>query len=245
MSEANTSKGSRLIRREVVWAIHQFVGYLGIPILASYGTAYVFDVLHLLGKPFPAKTMYWILSGTPYFPVQIGLGLTLGWMIGRRVPRRAMLWVWVLPLACLVYAVFAIPTLVPNWIPPAFQAGIGESRWKHYFGWGCGGLRPCFDQNAFTLPFYCAAAYSIGALLADKLEKAPPAKRKDFWIFLPAGIASLLVGLLELVRTLQQGWQPMYFGLVAMPAAIGAFLVLYAVMLNRQPSSIKRGETVQ
>lgn len=153
--------------------MHQFIGYLGIVILASYLTAYVFDVLHFFGKPYPSKTMYWILSGTPYYPVQIGVGLTLGWLIGRRVRHWAMLWVWVLPLACLIYAVFTIPTLAPNWIPPAFQAGVGESRLKHYFGWGCGGVRPCFDQNAFTLPFYGAAAYSIGALLARKLRKAP------------------------------------------------------------------------
>jgi hypothetical protein len=227
-----------------VSVLHQFIGYFGIVILASYMTAYVFDVLHLLGRPYSSRAMYWILSGTPYFPVQVGLGLTLGWLIGRRVPHWAMLWVWVLPLARLVYEILAIPTLVPNWIPPAFQAGIGESRLKHYFGWGCGGVRPCFDQNAFTLPFYCAAAYSIGALLARKLRKGVPAKRKDFWIFLPTGIAFLLVGLLELVQTVQQGWQPFYFGLVAMPAAIGAFLVLYAVMLSRQLSSIRRGETV-
>ena len=233
---------SQIIRGALVSVLHQFIGYFGIVILASYMTAYVFDVLRLLGEPYPAKTMYWILSGTPYFPVQIGLGLILGWLIGQRVRHWAMVWVWVLPLAVLVHAIFAIPTLAPKWIPPAFQAGIGESRWKHYFGWGCGGARPCFDQNAFTLPFYGAAAYSIGALLARKLRKAVPAGPKEFWIFLPTGIVFLLVALLELVQTVQQGWKSFYFGPVAMPAAIGAFLVLYAVMLNRQLSAIRHGE---
>jgi hypothetical protein len=226
--------------------LHQFIAYFGIVILASAMTAYVFDVIRLLGKPYPSKTMYWILSGTPYFPVQIGLGLALGWMIGRRVWHWAMLWVWVLPLARLVYAIFAIPTLAPNWIPPAFQAGIGESRWKHYFGWGCGGVRPCFDQNAFTEPFYCAVAYSVGALLARKLRKTPPAIRKDSYLFLSTGIVFLLVGLLELVQTVQQGWKSYYLGIVAMPAAIGAFLVLYAFMLSRRFSAIRTANgTVQ
>ena len=242
MSAAEASKGSQLIRGALVSLVHQFIGYFGIVILASYMTAYVFDVLRLFGKPHPLKTMYWILSGTPYFPVQIGLGLALGWMIGRRVRNWAMLWVWVLPLAILLYAIFAIPTLVPNWIPPAFQAGIGESRLKHYFGWGCGGARPCFDQNALTLPFYGAAAYSIGALLARKLREAVPTGRKELWIFLPIGTVFLLVALLELVQTIQQGWKSYYLGLVAMPAAIGAFLVLYAFTLNRQLPVIRQSE---
>lgn len=235
----------KLIQGALVSILHQWIGYFGIVILASSMTAYVFDVLRLFGKPYPSKTMYWILGGTPYFPVQICLGLVLGWMIGRRVRHWAMLWVWVLPLVYLVYAIFAIPTLAPNWIPPAFQAGIGESRWKHYFGWGCGGVRPCFDQNAFTLPFYCAAAYSVGALMARKLRKAP-AIRKDFYVFLSTGIVFLLVALLEVVQTVQQGWKSYYLGIVAMPAAIGAFLVLYAVMLKRQsPQLGATNETVQ
>src|SRR5580704_11189287 len=99
--------------------LHQFIGTFGVIILATYLTAYLFDVVHLFGKPFPSKTMSWILTGTPYYPVQIGLGLLLGWLIGRRVLHRAMLWVWVLPFAYLSYAIIAIPTLVPKLIPPA------------------------------------------------------------------------------------------------------------------------------
>ena len=219
----------------VLFVLHQFIGTMGIIILATYLTAYFGDVLQLFGEPLPMKTIHWILTGTPYYPVQFGLGLSLGWLIGRRVKHRAMLWVWALPFAYLTYAVIAIPTLVPNWIPPAYQAGIGESRWKHYFGWGCGGTHPCFDQTAITLLFYVAAAYSIGALLARRLPRREHvASQKESWIFLTAGFAFLLVAALELVRVIQQGWKSIYLGPVAMPVGIGTFLVLYAFLLRRQ-----------
>jgi hypothetical protein len=226
----------KLFRGGALFVLHQFIATVGIDILAGSLTAYVFDVLYLFGKPVPSRTMYWILTGTPYYPVQISLGLILGWLIGRRARQRVMLWVWVLPFAYLTYAVIAIPTLVPNWIPPAYQAGVGESRFKHYFGWGCGGQHPCFDQNAITVLFYIAAAYSIGALLAAKFPRRyhPASRRRDSWAFLTAGFVFLLIGVLELVRVLQQGWRPIYLTIILMPAAIGTFLILYAVLLREQ-----------
>lgn len=225
-------------RGTLLFILHQYIGTLGITILSAYLTAYVFDLLRVFGKSFPAKTMYWILTGTPYYPVQISLGLLLGWLIGRRVRHRAMLWVWILPLAYLSVAVVAIPTLVPNWIPPAYQAGVGESRWKHYFGWGCGGLHPCFDQAAITLLFYAAAAYTIGALLARKIPKRDrPASRRESWIFVIGGFLFVFISVFEWVQAIQQGWKAIYLGLVAMPLGIGAFLLLYAVFLRRRTLS--------
>ena len=222
----------------LLFGLHQFMGTLGIIILATYLTAYLFDVARLFGKPFPPGTMHRILTGTPYYPVQIGLGLLLGWLIGRRVPHRAMLWVWVLPFVYLTYAIIAIPTLVPRLIPPAYQAGIGESRWKHYFGWGCGGVHPCFDQAAITLLFYAAAAYSIGALLARKILKHRHlASRREFWTFVITGFIFVLISALELALTIRQGWKSIYLGVVMMPLAIGGFLILYAVLLRRRLDS--------
>jgi hypothetical protein len=104
------------------------IGTVGIDILAGFLVAYVFDALQFFGMQLPHKTMFWILTGTPYYPVQIGLGLLLGWSIGRRVQHRTMLWVWILPSIYLMYALIAIPALVPWLIPPEYQAGVGESR---------------------------------------------------------------------------------------------------------------------
>jgi hypothetical protein len=165
------ASSGKIIPGVLSFILHQFIGTVGIGIFAGFLVAYVFDVLRLFGMHFPQKVMFWILTGTPYYPVQIGLGLLLGWSIGRRVQHRTMLWVWILPSLYLMYALIAIPTLVPQLIPPEYQAGVGESRFRHYFGWGCGAVHPCFDQTAITLFSYIAAAYSIGALLARIVPK--------------------------------------------------------------------------
>lgn len=239
---SNVTGWRKLFQGGVLFILHQYIGTLGIVISAAYLTAYAFDVLRLFGKPIPSERIYWVLTGTPYYPVQIGLGLLLGWLIGRHLQHRAMLWVWVLPFTYLTYAVVAIPTLVPNWIPPAYQAGIGESRFRHYFGWGCGGQHPCFDQAAITLLFYAAAAYSIGALLARRAPKRyGSVSGKDSWAFVPTGIIFLLVAVLELVRTIDQGWKWVYLGVVVMPAAIGGFLILYGTSLRGE--SLSEGRT--
>ncbi|MGA7027949.1 MAG: hypothetical protein WBY24_04805 [Candidatus Acidiferrales bacterium] len=225
----------KLGRGLLSFALHQYIGTLGIVVLAGFLVAYVFDVLRLFGKHIPSHIMFWILTGTPYYPVQIALGLLLGWSIGRRVQRRAMLWVWILPLAYLTYAIIAIPTLVPRLIPPEYQAGVGESRFKHYFGWGCGDVHPCFDQNAFTVVFYVAAAYSIGASLARKVSRRLPSNSPaEIWKSLALAFVFLFVTALEIVLTVRQGWKSNYLPLVMTPAGISAFMMLYAFMLHRQ-----------
>jgi len=217
----------------LLFILHQFIGTLGIDMFAGFLLGYGFDVLQLFGKRFPQHTMSWILTGTPYYPVQIGLGLLLGWLIGRRVQHRAMLWIWILPSAYLTYALIAIPTLVPQWLPPKYQAGIGESRFKHYFGWGCGGVHPCFDQNAITVLFYIAAAYSIGALLARKVpQPSRPNNIGEVWKSLIVAFIFLFVAVLETVLILRHGWESIYLPLVLTPVGISAFLMLYAFMLH-------------
>jgi hypothetical protein len=231
-----TNKSGRLGRGLLSFVFHQYIGTLGIDVFAGFLVAYVFDVLGLFGRHFPSHIMYRILTGTPYYPVQIGLGLLLGWSIGRRVQHRAMLWVWILPLAYLTYAIIAIPTLVPHWIPPEYQAGVGESRFKHYFGWGCGDVHPCFDQNAITVLFYIAAAYSIGALLARKAPtRLPSSSSAEIWKSLTLAFVFLFVTVLEIVLTVRQGWESNYLPIVVMPAGISTFMLLYAFMLYRQP----------
>jgi hypothetical protein len=217
----------------MLFAVHQFIGTLGIDILAGYLLVYVFDVLRLLGKAYSMKIYSHMMTGTPYYPIQIGVALVLGCLVSRRTRHRAMLWVWIIPSAYLTYALIAIPTLVPQWIPPAYQAGVGESRFKHYFGWGCGNEHPCFDQNAVTVLFYISAAYSLGALLGRKVSpRTPRTNRRDFWGFLFAGLFFLFVAGLELFQTIQQGWRSVYISTLILPAGLGAFLILYALTLR-------------
>jgi uncharacterized protein (DUF2062 family) len=133
-----------------------------------------------LGWHFGIKTylpqVHWVLYGTPFFPTQIALALFVGWILGGSLPHRAMLWVWVLPLAALCLAFIGIPLLpAPSPLsilfPPINDLTITQtvslgfaSRLSHFFGRG-GGIQP-YDQVVATLPLYSAMGYSLGAWLA-------------------------------------------------------------------------------
>jgi len=142
----------------LVFATHQFAATIGILLLANLATGLAFDVIRLFsGRVYSIGYSYWILSGTPYFPVQIALGLVLGWILGRWLRHRSMLWVWVLPALALGLAFVALPQVSSLTL---------QARLSHFFGWGCRPENHCSDQLGITLPLYSAISYSFGALLA-------------------------------------------------------------------------------
>jgi hypothetical protein len=151
-----------------VFVIHQFIATWGIAISANIlGTS----IYGLFSRFVSLRSVHWILTETPFFPVQIALGLFYGWMLWRRFKHHSMLWVWVIPTIILCYAVVAFPTLVPHMTSVLNQTG---SPFSHYFGWGCQPKDRCFDQLLVTMPFYTATAYSLGAMLAFTLEAPHP-----------------------------------------------------------------------
>jgi len=158
------SKGS-IAKAVLVLLMHQSTGTIGVLVVALLLTGFAFDVLRWFGWSFPINYSNWVLIGTPYFPVQIVVGLILGSLLGRRFQHRSMLWVWVLPFMFLCYLLIALPT------PDASAAR--NSRFSHFFGWGCRPENRCFDQVGATAPFYVSAAYSIGALLARRRPQKP------------------------------------------------------------------------
>jgi hypothetical protein len=218
------------------FTVHQFVGSYGIAFLAPWVVAAAFDVLRLFGKGYPMRVSTLILTGTPYFPVQIFLGLLLGFLIGRHFQHRIMTLVWIIPLISLAYAFVAIPTLTPNITPPRFQAGVGESRLSHYFGWGCQptSLTHCLDQTLVTLPFYISIAYSLGALLAQKVpERFRRPNPRHFWIYSAAGLFFLAAFCSELRQLVHVQWRWYYLQAIATVAGCGGFLILYSVVVAR------------
>ena len=77
-----------------------------------------------------------------------------------------MLWVWILPVVWLAYAIVATLRMVP-W---SLSAGIAIL--SHFFGWGCQADHGCYDQLTFAQPLYTSAAYTFGALWAARNPKA-------------------------------------------------------------------------
>jgi hypothetical protein len=113
-------------------------------------------LIRLLGGPGTIGTAHWILTETPYFPVQITIGLIGGLLIGTSRKIQYTSWMWVFPLLVLLAA------LMFRQLQP------GQARLDHFFGWGGLSPRGQYDEVAVTMPFYLAAAYSAAAYLVSR-----------------------------------------------------------------------------
>lgn len=172
METANQlSRGETMTRFVWLLFLHQFVSTLGIIVVAPPILEFGLDVLRLVSSSFQAREYGWILIETPYFPVQIILALTVGWLVSGYLRHRSMLWVWVIPFVILCGAVVAYPRIGQITLARFAEPSTASSL-SHFFGWGCQPRNACLDQVLITLPFYSSAAYSIGAFLARKLGHA-------------------------------------------------------------------------
>lgn len=149
----------------IEFAAHQMAGAFGVPIFAHLLGLSLFNLAGLVGREYSLRPLHYILTETPYFPVQIVLGLWFGWLLGKRFRHRSMIYAWLLPFLILSFAVVAVPSLSTEYTSVLTDP---QSRFSHYFGWGCQPKNHCFDQLIVTLPFYAATSYSIGAYLALK-----------------------------------------------------------------------------
>ncbi len=160
--------GNSRLKAVLLFVMHQIIGTWGIAASAYFFAGLWFDLLGLLGRPYSMRPLHWILTETPFFPIQIALGLYSGWYLGRRLKHRSMIFVWLVPGLILGYAVVSFPALTLNL--PSFLVSSGDPL-SHYFGWGCQPKNRCLDQLLVTMPFYTATAYSIGAWVAQKMPK--------------------------------------------------------------------------
>jgi hypothetical protein len=158
----------------LIFFVHQIVGTWGIAFVAAFGLFSLFDVIpNFADWKRSIRFVHWLLTENPFYPVQVLTGLYIGWRLGRRFQHKSMLWIWVLPLAVLCYALMVGLTLIPDWTSVLARPSTLGSRLWHYFGWGCTPRAHCLDQLLITMPFYASAAYSLGALLARSALKKP------------------------------------------------------------------------
>jgi len=171
-SRIHIPDGTSRLKPLLIFLTHQLVSTWGMVFLTVYLSYYIVDLFHLIRRPIPPY-LHIVWAYRPYFPIQVALSIYSGWMIGRRWWQRSMLWVWVIPLLILGYAMIAVPTLIPGTISVMAQAGANQSAFSHYLGWGCQPKEGCFDQTLVTLPFYTSIAYSVGAWVA----RSTPSRR--------------------------------------------------------------------
>ncbi len=223
-----------LTKSALTFGLHQFIGMYGIPYTAPVVFSLAFKFLFLFGHNYPRKTFYAIVSERPYFPVQIIFALILGWLLGRALRHRSMVWVWVLPLAILCYSLLTARVLIPTSI--LIRPSVIQSWFSHYFGWGCRPADHCLDQLLITMPFYSSLAYSLGAFLARRMaQSARAASRKLFFAVMSAGLIIILSISIDLMMSLRQtGWQSTYWLLLATPVGLGAYVLYVASTIRRQ-----------
>ncbi len=93
----NAGRGAisgRLSARECAMNVLRFLGHLiistfGVVVAAAVLTYSIVLPLHLFIPSLNSRTVHWILTETPYFPVQILVGLLWGFQLGRRYRHRA------------------------------------------------------------------------------------------------------------------------------------------------------------
>ena len=133
-------------------ALHQLFCPYGLLVATAIITFLVVGLFH--GT---AKTASYILTGTPYFPIQIAVGAGTGFCVARYFDWPLTRWVWVLPLGILLGSMIVVP--LPS----------GVSLFGYWFGWS-GAPFHAFPplQPGITMPFYLAATYSLFSLLGQR-----------------------------------------------------------------------------
>src|ERR1700688_2599328 len=106
--------GRRLSARECATNVLRFLGHLiistfGVGVTAAVLTYSVVLPLHQFIPSLNSRTVHWILTETPYFPVQILVGLLWGFQLGRRYQHRVMLWTWVVPAVAIAFLILFVP----------------------------------------------------------------------------------------------------------------------------------------
>lgn len=231
-----------------MFVAHQVIVLWVVVVSTPILTASALNFMHLFGWQNVRSAYSWVLIGTPYFPGHIALGLLLGWLLARSLQDRSMLWVWLFPSFAMGYALVAVPTLTPRLVMSGFQAGVVQSRWSHYFGWGCQLGNYCLDQTTFTRPFYVSLAYSLAALIAVKtFTRSRVSAIVQYWMVLIVGITFLVAAVYDSVQSARlAGWNWQYLSFEGTVAAMGIYLILLALITRDIPvgEAIASNQTV-
>lgn len=154
-----------MVSREMLgFLVHQVVSTFGVVVLSAmswYGTV---ELLKLGRVNVTSDVSTFVLLGIPGFPFQAVSGFVLGFALARRLPARAVAFVWIAPLlwfGCGALAVAPISTLA------------------YLVGEGCKVNRGCFYQVSFTLPLIASFSYTLGGFISRSLPQRSSADRKS------------------------------------------------------------------
>ncbi len=244
-------RGSLGLEGLATYFLHQVISTLGVAFAAPFALIFFADLVRPFGWAISMRVFYQTLSGTPYFPIHIVLALFLGWVLGRLLTDRVMLFVWILPLAILLFFFATFPTNQPFVFSQSGSLSSPSSL-SHFFGRGCEIGNHCFDQLLITMPFYASTAYSVGAWLAfrtgsaashDNFGERVRRKRAYLFIGLPLLCVTLVSARLNMAARSPLPRMPTTIINIAMAFAeawILTFLALILLELAGSPPALKR-----
>jgi hypothetical protein len=143
------------VRAAGTFIAHLLCSTLGVLVSAAFLLFFEYGIIRIWNPLFTSTLASYTLTEIPGFPVQIVMGVMLGFVMGRRGRSRMIYWTWIVPLLCLLIAM-------------AFAPSTSRPLLDHFFRDGCGPADGCIDQTALTLPFFASVAYSVGAGFARR-----------------------------------------------------------------------------
>jgi hypothetical protein len=224
--------------RTLTLVIHQLSATFGVILWAAVLTGALLQIPRLWGHVFYQKDVYFLLSGSPYFPIEVSVGLMWGWLVGGQFRQRAALWVWVFPLFALCWALLEAPATYTSIIIPGAELPVYTSKLSHFFGRGCRLEDRCIDEFGITLPFYTSVAYSVGVFLANRLAfRSRLGSNIQFCVLLATGVlllADTVFGLVRMSAILHGPWKWILLPSGTIEAGMGTVLILFALRMRRK-----------
>lgn len=144
---------------------HAVIGTAGVPTLTAVLTFPAVRIArHFVAWTTP-KLPNVLLTEVPGFPLQVVIGLALGYLVWRLAKQRAAFWAWVPSVAILLAMILRSAS--------SAEGGSGVLQlpivaFEHFFGAGCRLVQHCFDQVIYALPTVAAISYSLGAFVASR-----------------------------------------------------------------------------
>jgi hypothetical protein len=227
-------------KRALILVMHQVLATMGVLLWAGVLTSIALGIPRLWGHVFRMSDTRRVLLAAPYYPVQIITGLLWGWLVWRQSRHRAMLWVWVFPLITLIIGILDDLTRSFDRYPGLFSLDFRITLMR-FFGTQCRLEDHCFNQIGFSLPFYAAVAYAIGAWLALRF----PIRSRLMSRIVDSAVIGL--GTLILANTVweaagdlfyyqQWPWWAVLLG-ATFEASMGACLIIFGVRMSNESSA--------
>ena len=143
-------------RESVAFLVHQVIGTFGV-VMASAMSWYAFLELLKLGRiGLTGESATFPLLGIPGFPFQGASGFVLGFNLCRRLPAKAVVFVWILPFLWFGFGALAVAP---------------HLNLAYLVGGSCNANQGCFYQLSFTLPLIASIAYTTGAVVSRWLQR--------------------------------------------------------------------------